>query len=66
MSIGDEFTIDYGQLKNITVRKGQKVKAGEMIGRVAKPTKYFSEEGANLYYKVKNKSATVNPMVFLK
>lgn len=66
MSIGDGFKVVYGQLKDVTVSKGDAVSEGQVIGKIAKPTKYYSVEGANLYYQVKQKNETVNPLVFLR
>lgn len=66
MSIGDGYTVKYGQLKDITVTKGQQVEEGQVIGKIAKPTKYYSLEGPNLYYQVKSKNETVNPLVLLR
>ena len=66
MSIGDGFKVVYGQLKDVTVSKGDTVSEGQVIGKIAKPTKYYSVEGANLYYQVKQKNETVNPLVFLR
>lgn len=66
MSIGDNFTVCYGQLKEITVQKGDHVSEGQVIGKVADPTKYYSMEGSNLYYQVKEKQEPVNPMVLLR
>ncbi len=66
VSIGDNYTVSYGQLKNITVKKGDQVKEGQVIGKIADPTNYYSVEGANLFYQVKNGKETVNPMIFLR
>ncbi len=66
MDIGDNFTVTYGQLKEITVQKGDSVMEGQVIGKVAEPTKYYSMEGTNLYYQVKENKNTVNPMVLLR
>ncbi|MGN1206197.1 MAG: peptidoglycan DD-metalloendopeptidase family protein [Eubacterium sp.] len=66
MSIGDGFKVVYGQLKDVTVSQGDSVSEGQVIGKIAKPTKYYSVEGANLYYQVKQKNETVNPLVFLR
>lgn len=65
VSIGDDFTVTYGQLKDVAVGKGDSVSAGQVLGKIAKPTKYYSEEGANLYFQVKEKNKTVNPMLLL-
>ncbi len=66
VSIGDNFSVIYGQLKNVGVKAGDNVKEGQVLGRIAKPSKYYSSEGANLYYQVKQKDSTVNPLVLLR
>ena len=53
-------------MKDVTVAEGDSVSEGQVIGKIAKPTKYYSVEGANLYYQVKQKEETVNPLVFLR
>ncbi len=66
MNIGDGFSVSYGQLKNVKLKKGDSVKEGDVVGRIAQPTKYYSVEGPNLYYQVKSGKDTVNPMVLLR
>lgn len=65
-SIGDDYKIIYGQLDNIQVEKGATIKEGELIGVIAAPTKYYSEEGSNLYFKMTCENDPVDPMIFLK
>lgn len=65
-SIGDDYKIIYGQLDNIQVEKGATIKEGELLGVVAAPTKYYSEEGANLYMKMTCDNEPVDPMIFLR
>ncbi len=64
--IGDNYTLRYGQMDNISVNKGDEIKEGDIIGTVAEPTKYFSEEGSNLYFQVKEGSNTVDPLLLLR
>lgn len=66
LSIGNGFKLVYGQLKDVTVAKGDEVTEGQVIAKIAKPTKYFSVEGANLYFQVLQKNKPVNPMVLLR
>lgn len=66
MSIGDDFTVSYGQLQDVAVAAGDTVSEGQVIGKVAKPSKYYTEEGSNLYFQVKEKKNTVNPMLLLR
>lgn len=62
MNIGGGYEVTYGQLDNIQVGTGQNVQAGDIIGYVAEPTKYYSVEGSNVYFKLTKDGATVNPM----
>lgn len=66
IAIGDDFRIVYGQLKDVSVSKGDEVSEGQIIGKIAQPTKYYSVEGANLYYQVKQNGETVNPLLLLR
>lgn len=66
VAIGDNFKVVYGQLKDVSVSKGDEVSEGQVIGKIAKPTKYYSVEGANLYYQVKQNGETVNPLLLLR
>lgn len=66
MDIGDGFSVVYGQLSDIAVQKGDRVSEGQVIGKVADPTKYYTVEGTNLYYQIKENDETVNPMVLLR
>lgn len=66
VDIGSGYTLTYGQLKDISVQEGQTVKEGDTIGKVAKPTKYYSEEGSNLYFQVMEKDKSVDPLLLLR
>lgn len=56
----------YGQLKDVTVKKGDVVKEGSTLGKLDKPSRYYTEEGCNLYFQVKEDGKSVNPLLFLK
>lgn len=66
MNVGDGYRVSYGQLGSLKVAKGDVVEAGEVIGAVAAPTKYYSVEGSNLYLKLEKDGSCVNPMNFLE
>jgi len=65
-AIGNGYKIVYGQLDSIQVKKGAEIKEGEFIGTIAEPTKYFVEEGSNLYLKMTCENETADPMIFLR
>ncbi len=66
VAIGNGYSLVYGQLQDITVAEGDSVLEGDIIGTVATPTKYYSVEGGNLYFKVLKDDETVNPMLLLR
>ncbi len=61
MELGDGYMLTYGQLKDINVSLNSYVNAGEAIGSVAAPTKYFCLEGSNLYLKLTRDGNPVDP-----
>ncbi|ROR25732.1 murein DD-endopeptidase MepM/ murein hydrolase activator NlpD [Mobilisporobacter senegalensis] len=66
MSIGNDYNLTFGQLKDCTVDVGDVVKEGDIIGKVADPTKYYIVEGSNLYFQVTEKGETVDPLLLLR
>lgn len=62
MDLGNGYELTYGQLENITVSEGSYVSVGDIIGTVASPTKYYSLEGTNVYFKLTKDGEPVNPM----
>ncbi|WP_167957678.1 M23 family metallopeptidase [Anaerosporobacter faecicola] len=67
VSLGDGYEVVYGQLdENLNITKGQTVKEGAVIGKVAEPTKYYIKEGTNLFFEVLLEENTVNPMLLLR
>lgn len=65
MSFGDGYECIYGQLDELQVSVGSYVKKGDIIGKVAAPTKYYSVEGANLYLELLKDGVPVDPLSFM-
>ncbi|MDO5518963.1 MAG: M23 family metallopeptidase [bacterium] len=63
--IGSGYQVIYGQLKSVKVKVGDTIDAGAVIGKIAKPSKYYVVEGPNLYFKVTENKEAVNPMYLL-
>ncbi len=66
MDMGNGYQAVYGQLKDVTVQEGQTVEAGTIIGYVNDPTRYYVEEGANLYFAMTKDGAPVDPMIYIE
>lgn len=65
MDLGNGYEVTYGQLKEILVSEGSYVSMGDMIAKVAAPTKYYSIEGTNVYFKLTKDGNPINPMTRL-
>lgn len=65
-SVGDDYKLIYGQLKDVKVKEGEGIKAGQVIGKLAEPTKYYKEEGTNLFFQVVEGKESVNPLLLLQ
>ena len=66
VDIGNGYELTYGQLKDIMVLKGDIISSGDIIGKVAAPTKYYSVEGPNVYFKLTKDGRPVNPLSSLE
>ena len=66
MDLGDGFFLTYGQLENVTTETGETLEAGKSIGTIAKPSRSYTEEGANLYLKLTKDGEPVNPAQYLE
>jgi murein DD-endopeptidase MepM/ murein hydrolase activator NlpD len=60
--IGGGYELTYGQLENVKVNVGDSVSAGDIVASVAAPTIYYSEEGANIYYKLTKDGEPTDPL----
>ena len=66
VNLGDGYKAIYGQLKEVSKKAGDYVAPGEVIGYISEPTKYYSEEGSNLYFELQKDDQPVDPMGYFK
>lgn len=64
--LGDGYQATYGQLANLTVGQGDTISKGQIIGYVAAPTKYYSIEGTNVYFKLEQNGTSINPLLYFR
>ena len=62
VELGDGYELTYGQLGDISFKEGDYMQTGDVIGTVAAPTKYFSKEGANVYFKLTKDGEPCDPL----
>lgn len=66
ISIGDGFTVIYGQLKDVSVSKGDTFRKDRFSGKLQSRQSIIKKKESNLYFQVKENKTTVNPMLLLK
>ena len=65
MDIGNGYETVYGQLQEVRVAEGEKVKQGDVIAYVEEPTKYYTVEGPNLYFQLLKDGNPENPLEYM-
>jgi len=65
MDLGGGFKAYYGQLSNLEKTEDTYVAAGDVLGYVANPTKYYTEEGSNLYFAMTKNGQPVYPKDYM-
>lgn len=65
IDMGNGYQAVYGQLKDVPFSGQEYVSAGSVLGYVSEPTKYYAEEGANLYFALKKDDTPLDPMQYL-
>ena len=66
LDMGNGYSAVYGQLADVGLSIGDYINAGETIGTLKEPTKYYSVEGPNLYFQVLKDGEPLDPMNFME
>ncbi|RDU23472.1 M23 family metallopeptidase [Anaerosacchariphilus polymeriproducens] len=66
IDLGSGYKAVYGQLKENQVKEGDYVEKGEVLGFINEPTKYYSKEGTNLYFKLLKDDQPINPVDYFE
>lgn len=66
VDLGDGYSAIYGQLKEVPYEVGDYVESGSTIGYLNEPTKYYSVEGCNLYFKLLKDGSPIDPVTLFE
>ena len=66
LNLGNNYTAVCGQLKELQVTENEYIKEGQVLGYVAEPTKYYSVEGANIFFEVKHEDKAIDPLDYMQ
>ena len=65
LDMGNGYQAVYGQLKDVTLQAEEYISAGGVLGYINEPTKYYTEEGANLYFALSKDGVPLDPQQYL-
>lgn len=65
VDMGNGYQAVYGQLSDVTCKEGDICKEGDVIGCISQPSRYYSKEGANLYFQLLKDGTALNPAEYL-
>ncbi len=66
VNVGSGYELTYGQLQNICVSVGDSVEPDTSIAQIADTTRYYRNEGTNLYFKMTRDGEPCDPTDFLE
>lgn len=66
VALGDEYQLIYGQLQETTLKAGDSVEEGSVIGTLASASKFYRMEGDHLYFQVMQADKSIDPMLLLR
>ena len=66
MDFGNNYTATCGQLKEVCAVEGEYLEAGQTLGYVSEPTKYYSVEGVNVFFELMHEGKPVDPLDFME
>ena len=65
VDMGNGYQAVYGQLKDVPFQAEEYVTAGSVLGYVSDPTKYYTQEGPNLYFALRKDDTSLDPLQYL-
>jgi murein DD-endopeptidase MepM/ murein hydrolase activator NlpD len=66
LNMGNNYTAVCGQLKELQVVENEYVKEGQVLGYIAEPTKYYSVEGANIFFELTQENKAIDPLDYMQ
>ncbi|MBS6955888.1 MAG: M23 family metallopeptidase [Enterocloster asparagiformis] len=66
LDLGNEYTAICGQLKEVCAVEGEYLEAGQTLGYVSEPTKYYSVEGVNVFFELQHQGKAVDPLDYME
>lgn len=66
LDFGNDYVATCGQLKEVQVVENEYLEAGQILGYVAEPTKYYSVEGSNVFFELQHGGQPIDPVGYFE
>ncbi len=66
LDLGNGYMVTLGQLQDVKVALGTQLAAGDVVGTVGEPSRFYSKEGTSLYFAVEKDGNPVDPMLLIQ
>ncbi len=66
LDLGNDYLATCGQLKDVQVVENEYLEAGQILGYVAEPTKYYSIEGSNIFFQMTYGGEPIDPLDYFE
>lgn len=66
LDLGDGYVVTLGQLEDVKVALGDTLHTGQVVGTVGQPSRFYSEEGTNLYFSIEKDGQPVDPTLLIQ
>lgn len=66
LDLGNDYIVTLGQLQDVKTALGEYLEAGDIVGTVGAPSRFYSKEGTNLYFAIEKDGNPVDPMLLIQ
>lgn len=66
LDLGNGYVVTLGQFEDIKVALGEYLEAGDVVGTIGEPSRFYTKEGTNLYFAIEKDGNPVDPMLLIQ
>ena len=66
LDLGNGYVVTLGQSEDIKVALGEYLEAGDVVGTIGEPSRFYTKEGTNLYFAIEKDGNPVDPMLLIQ
>lgn len=66
LDLGNGYIVTLGQFEDIKAALGEYLEAGDVVGTIGEPSRFYTKEGTNLYFAIEKDGNPVDPMLLIQ